>query len=317
MSAPTRPTRVDRSRLTVNSPWVVHRSCRHGRGASVRRQARRVVVLTLRAVLDLVLPASCVGCGTEGVTWCATLCPAARRTGAAVPPRPLPGVAAPDLGGHGVRRTGARRPPRAQGARRSGVEPTAGGGPARRPSPLPPPAAAAARCCWCRRPPGRPPSASAATTRRCGSRGRRPGRCGATVPTPGSLRCCGCPGAPATRPASGCWPGAENLAGAVRVPPRRAAAVAGRPAGARRRRGDHGGDAGRVGAGTAGGGSLGRRGRGGGCHRPPWDRAVLGHRQGLAFRHGTRPGPWLRRTARPSRGSGPASRCQPQAKRST
>ncbi len=29
-----------------------------------------MVVLTLRAVLDLVLPAGCAGCGTEGVTWC-------------------------------------------------------------------------------------------------------------------------------------------------------------------------------------------------------------------------------------------------------
>ena len=38
---------------------------------------------------------------------------------------------------------------------------------------------------------------------------------------------------------------------------------------------------------------------------------------GLAFRHGTRPGPWLRRADRPSRGAGPASRCQSQAKRPT
>lgn len=29
-----------------------------------------MALLTLRAVLDLVLPASCAGCGTEGVTWC-------------------------------------------------------------------------------------------------------------------------------------------------------------------------------------------------------------------------------------------------------
>ena len=46
-------------------------------------------------------------------------------------------------------------------------------------------------------------------------------------------------------------------------------------------------------------------------------RGVARRDMGLAFRHGTRPGPWLRRTDRSSRGAGPASRCQPQAKRPT
>ena len=47
-----------------------------------------MLVLTLRAVLDLVLPASCAGCGTEGVTGCATC--ARLLDGPARPCRPDP-----------------------------------------------------------------------------------------------------------------------------------------------------------------------------------------------------------------------------------
>jgi hypothetical protein len=46
-------------------------------------------------------------------------------------------------------------------------------------------------------------------------------------------------------------------------------------------------------------------------------RFVAYQRIGLAFRHGTRPGPWLRRIVPSAGRSEPVSRCQPQAKRST
>lgn len=60
------------------------------------------------ALLDLVLPAECGGCGTPGVRWCA-VCAAALRVGAEQPtlitPRIDPGVAVFALGRH----AGARR----------------------------------------------------------------------------------------------------------------------------------------------------------------------------------------------------------------
>ncbi len=47
-----------------------------------------MLIPTLRAVLDLVLPTSCAGCATEGVTWCATC--ARLLDGPARPCRPDP-----------------------------------------------------------------------------------------------------------------------------------------------------------------------------------------------------------------------------------
>ena len=165
---------------------------------------------------------------------------------------------------------------------------------------------AVARCCWCRRRPARPRSASAATTRRCGWRGRRPRSLRATGAD--DRRRSGAADVP-RRPR----PGRARGAGPGREPGRRgpgaaAAGAAGWPAAtvrARRRRGDHGGHAGRVGAGPAGG--RGARWSGAAVvaatAATTWDSGLsLATVQGLAFRHGTRPGPWLRRTARPSAG---------------
>ena len=186
-----------------------------------------MLVLTLRAVLDLVLPASCAGCGTEGVTWCATC--ARLLDGPARPCRPDPcpvslpptwtvtaydGPVRAALLAH--KEHGVLALSRPLGAALASAVSAATTGSGRRPVLLVPapsrPAAVRER--------GHDPTlrlarAAAGTLRRHGADAR-------VAPVLRMSR-----GA-RDQAGLGVRDRAANLAGAVRVPPRRAAAVAGR-----------------------------------------------------------------------------------------
>ena len=125
-------------------------------------------------------------------------------------------------------------------------------------------------------------------------------------------------------------PGQPRRLDAVPEPSPRAArrAAPASPRRGLRRRADHGCHRARGPARARGGRTGGRRDRGGGGDPPTFPRngkfsgtPFVATRHGLTSVHGVRPGPWLRREGalRPIRRkrSGPASRCQSQAKRPT
>ena len=220
--APTRPTRAD-DPAVVPRPALVHRLAAAGLGRpAYGAQAGRVPSPCCAPCSTWCCPADCAGCGTDGVPWCPACAAAAGRSGPAVPSRPVPAGLPPTWAVAAYDGAVAGRGGRAQGARRAGADPAAGGGAGaavvgrarrRRRVPatrllVPAPSRAAAV-----RERGHDPTLRLARcAARCAARRRAAGR--------GSRRCCGWPGRPATRPGSASQARAENLAGAVRVPPR-------------------------------------------------------------------------------------------------